>query len=341
MSIIPEVILHKAIIQGFRQIRKDSRLIDVIFKNTHQTQLAQIKDFLLGTSIDFSINYPKKDFRVPALCLILKSEDEAQTFLGDVLGASGSDPFTPDPELSIDTLGGHATSISTSRGLPRKIAGPLAVSHQEGTSTIYFQEDQLEIVQQITEEAIGCLKLYVVGGAGQGYSYNILRIRNDSLDIAVPFEVYLDNTSLVDLRVPNDPELSVGEPSRVYNTQAALVRKGVNYEVTYHLHILAEHQDQVIYLYTLVKALLLAQRVFLESQGIQVLKISGSDFVTRAEMLPDESFSRQMTLTFTYPFSFLEDEEAFSSIAIDILPEPADDPFTAVISGVPIDLNNV
>ena len=338
MAVIPEVILQRAIIQGFRAVRKDSRLIDVIFRHLHQDQLAAVKQFILETSIDFSINYPRKDLRVPSLVLLLKNESEAQTFLGDIQG-DGSDSFVPDQEFTIDTLGGHAASISPSSGLPRKIAGPLGVASQESTSTILFDDDQTELVEELLENPIGCLKLYVVSGAGAGKVYDVLRIRNDGLDIDGTFELNLDNTSVIDLRVPDDPELAVGEPSRVYKPSTSLLKKGVNYEVTYQIHVLAEQQDQVIYLYALVKALLLTQRAFLESQGVQALRIGGSDFAPRTEYLPNEIFQRMMNLTFTYPFSFLEEQEVFTSLRLDILPEPAEDPASAVLTGVPITLN--
>jgi hypothetical protein len=312
-------------------------LLDTIFRHLHQDQLAAVKSFILETKIDFSINYPRKDMQVPSLVLLLKNEGEAQTFLGDILG-DGSSPFVPDPELMVDTLGGHAASTSGSSGLPRKILGPLTVDRQEGSSTIYFEDDQTAFVEELLENPIGSLKLYVVQGSGAGYVYDVLRIRNDSLDIADTFEVNLDDTSVVDLRVPHDPELAVGEPSRVYQASPSLLRKGVNYEVTYHLQVIAGHQDQVIYLYSVVKALLLSQRVFLESQGIQVMRIGGSDFAPRSEFLPNEVFQRQMTLTFTYPFSFLEEQETFSQLVLDIVPEPVDDASASVLLGVPITL---
>jgi hypothetical protein len=333
VAIIPEVLLQRAIVEGFRNIRKDSRVLDTIFKNLHQDQLEAVKEFILKTSIDFSVNYPRKDLRVPSFVLLLKNEAEAQTFLGDVMGGD------TDQELTIDTLGGHGGSVSSSKGIPRKVAGPIAIEEQTDDGVITFQEPITELVESFIENNPGCLHLYVTKGAGVGKIYTILRIRENGLDIEGVFDPQLDSTSVVDIRKPNDPELSTGEPSRIYDPQAdRFVKKGVNYDVTYHIHVIAGHQDEVIYLYALLKALLLMQRSFLESQGIMALRIGGSDFAPRTEYLPTEAFQRMMTLQFVAPFSFIESVPTIKSFSLNILPEPVEDPAGSVLVGFPIQL---
>ena len=318
MSVIPEVILQKAIIAGFRAMREDSRILDAIFRHMNQDQLDAIKSFILETPIDFSINYPRKEPTLPSLILLLRGESEAETFLGDVMG-DRSDLYVPDPELSYDTLGGSGASTSGSSGLPVKMAGPLGVQSQTSSGTILFDDDEdiTSLVSNILENPVGCLILYVVEGTGAGETYNILRLRSDGLDIDGAFNPALDNTSVVDIRKPDDPMLASGEPSRVYDSEGSYLRKGVNYAANYNLHVLAGKQDEVIYLYATMKALLLSQRAFLESQGIINLKIGGSDFAPRTEFLPDEVFQRMMTLQFVTPFSFLEEQEVFSQIQLN------------------------
>lgn len=318
MSVIPEVILQRAIIAGFRAMRQDNRILDAIFRHMNQDQLDNIKQFVLDTPIDFSINYPRKEPTLPALILLLKGEGEGETFLGDVMG-DRSDLYVPDPELSYDTLGGNAASTSGSSGLPVKMAGPLGVQSQTNAGTILFDdgEDITSLVENILENPQGCLILYVVEGTGAGETYNILRLRSDGLDIEGAFNPPLDDTSVVDIRKPEDPMLATGEPSRVYDSEGSYLRKGANFAANYNLHVLAGQQDQVIYLYATLKALLMSQRAFLESQGIINLKIGGSDFAPRTEFMPDEVFQRMMTLQFTTPFSFLEEQEVFSQIQLN------------------------
>jgi hypothetical protein len=318
MSVIPEFILQRAIIAGFRAMREDDRILDAIFRHLNQDQLEAVKDFVLGTPIDFSINYPRKEPTLPSLILLLRGESEGETWLGDVMG-DRSDLYVPDPELSYDTLGGHGASTSDSSGLPVKVAGPLGVQSQPASGTIVFDdgEDITSLVENLLENPTGCLILYVVEGAGAGETYNILRLRSDGLDIDGAFSPQLDDTSVVDIRKPDDPMLATGEPSRVYASDGSYLRKGANFAVNYNLHVMAAQQDQVIYLYATMKALLLSQRAFLESQGIINLKIGGSDFAPRTEFLPDEVFQRMMTLQFTTPFSFLEEQEVFNQIQLN------------------------
>lgn len=318
MSVLPEVILQKAIIAGFRAIRKDSRILDSIFRNLNQTQLQAVKDFLLKTPIDFSINFPRKEPTLPAMVLLLKSEQEGSVFLNDMLGDS-SNFLTPDPDLSYDTLGGNAASTSGSSGLPVKVAGPLKVASMPDTNTIKFQdgEDITLLEKNLLAFPTGCLKLYVVGGSGAGDVYDIFDLDEDGVDIIGSFDSVLDSTSVVDIRKASDPEAASGEPSRVYAHDGSYYRKGVNYQVQYNINILTAHQDETIYLYSTLKALLLSQRTFLESQGIMNLKLGGTDFAPRTEFLPDEVFQRVMTLAFESPFTFIEELETFTNINVN------------------------
>jgi hypothetical protein len=212
------------------------------------------------------------------------------------------------------------------------MAGPLAVVNSEGV-TVNLAESAEDLVNELLEDPIGCAFLYVVQGTGAGQVFPILRIRSDSLDIQGTFEPSLDSTSLVDVRAPEDPRLALGEPSRSYDASATNLRRiGSQYEVTYHLHVIAGHQDEVIFLYSVIKALFLSQRPLLEAQGIMAMKISGSDFAPRTEYLPDEVFQRMMVLTFTYPFSFLQEQQV--ATAINVVMSPTD-PAT----GLPCDID--
>jgi hypothetical protein len=123
----------------------------------------------------------------------------------------------------------------------------------------------------------------------------------------------------VDIRYGDAPEAAYGSPVRAYESSLGQIRVGANYESQYQLDILAGNQEEVIYLYTVLKAILFAQRKFLEAQGIMALKIAGSDLAPRGEMLPDEPFYRAMTVTFTYPFSFIIEQEVAKAIQITLV----------------------
>lgn len=325
MSTIPEIILHRTLVTGLREVRKDPRLLDALFKNLDQPTLQAMKDFITKESIHFTLNYPRADaLHTPAIAILLKNEQEAQTFLGDYLGSSSTGVHdVPDQELAIDTLGGHGASTSDLSGLPPKVVGPLKVAsatyndETDITNVVIHSDNWIDLAS--ISKPVPNSDLYVIHGAGSGQVGTILTFREDSLDIHGYFDPQLDNTSLVDIRLSNAPELAVGEPSRVYPRNATnLVKKGANYDVQYQLSVIAGHQDQVLYLYSIVKGILFSQKNFMESQGVMALKISGSDFAPRTDFLPQEVFQRVMILNFTYVFSYIEEIEVFDQININV-----------------------
>lgn len=338
MSVIPEVILHRVLVNGLRKIRKDNRILDTLFRNLDQASLNSMKEVVNKQSISFTINYPRQgQLNTPAIALLLKSEQEAQTFLGDVMGASPHYEM-PDTDLSYDTLGGHGASVSDLSGLPKKLIGPLRVDtatydEDNDYTRIRLSDSHITEMGEFLEAPPPCSDLYVVGGQGAGQKARILNFRSTGLDIDGRFDPQLDSSSLVDVRVAIDTGLAVGEPSRVYDANATnLLRKGANYNVQYQLSIIADHQDEVLFLYTVVKAILFSQKAFMEEQGIMALKISGSDFAPRTEFLPSEVFQRVMTIEFIYPFSYLEEIDVAEGFSVDLTPSDPDGETCSTIS---------
>jgi hypothetical protein len=328
MSVIPEIILHRVLVQGLRGMRQDPRILDALFKNLDQVTLQAIKDTILKETINFTINYPRiEELKTPTIALLLKNEQEAQTFLGDIMGAAPHYQM-PDQDLAIDTLGGHAASESDLSGLPRKWLGGIQVAEIQYDSVnditvLFWPESQRDVVSEGLEDFGGIpgLAVYVVDGTGAGQIHTIIDIDRNSLDIEGQFDPQLDSSSLVDIRFTDDTGLAVGEPSRVYPAGATnLYRRGANYDVQYQLSVIAGHQDEVLYLYSVLKAILFSQKYFMEDQGLFALKISGSDFAPRTEYLPNDVFQRVMILQFTYPFSFLEEIESYEQIEASLTP---------------------
>lgn len=336
-AVIPELIIQKALVGGLQAIKADPRLLDVLFQNMSQEMLQDMKDYIDSKSIDFSVNYPKKQqLNVPAIVLILRNEGEAETFLGDMMGIS-DDFGVPDQDLMIDTIPNHGGSVSDLGGLGTPLVQGLTVDTSEGSLVIIedasleeFQEVYLEIVQG------ACHELRVVSGTGTGQVHTIISASNNSLDTDTDFTVNLDSTSVIDIRRVGEVHTE-GEPSRVYDSSKTYERIGVHYDTQYQLQIIAGHQDEVIYLYSIVKALLLSQRPFLEGQGLMVFKLSGSDFAPRGEYLPSDVFMRVLNIQFTYPFSFLRELDVASTLEVCLTPDDLGQPG----SGTPILIGQV
>lgn len=318
MSIVPELLLQRAIMTGFGAIRQSPKIINMLFKNLPLEQQEAIKRYILDTVFDFSINYPKSDIKVPGLVLLMKSENESQEFLNDLMGAPPNYDM-PDQDMELDTLGGDATSVSGPGGLPELVLGQLRVASMlPGRRSITFTESSEESVNEVfsAKSNWSPMNLHVVQGEGAGKVYPIASITSSQLDIEGTFELDLGSTSVVDIRYTTTPEAAYGSPVRAYESSLGQLRVGANYDSQYQLDILAGNQNEVIYLYTVLKAILFAQRKFLEAQGIMSLKISGSDLAPRSELLPDECFTRSMTIQFTYPFSFIVEQEVAREIQV-------------------------
>lgn len=318
MSVVPELLLQRAITNGFGAIRQDPKIINMLFKNLPLAQQEAIKKYIIETGFDFSINYPRSDIKVPGFVLLMKSENESQAFLNDVMGAPPNYDM-PDQDMELDTLGGDATSASTPGGLPDLVLGSLNVAAMlPGGEAITFTEASQEAINEVfsVKSNWAPMNLHVVNGAGLGKIYPIRSITSSKLDIEGTFELDLDSTSVVDIRYTQTPEAAYGTPIRAYESSTGQLRVGANYDSQYQLDILAGNQEEVIYLYTVLKAILFAQRKFLEAQGIMSLKISGSDLAPRSELLPDEVFTRTMTIQFTYPFSFIVEQDVARQIQI-------------------------
>lgn len=320
MSTLPEIILQRAIIEGIKGIRSNPKVINMIFKNLPIAQQEAIKSYITETVIDFSINYPRTEIKAPAIVLMLKSESEAEEFLGDIMGAPPNYDM-PDADMDADTLGGNSTSVSTMQGLPDLVIGNLNVATMTPQKqAITFTEDSQDLLNETFAGHSNwpSMFLYVVSGAGKGKKYRISSISSDQLDIVGTFELDLDSSSVVDLRYEDAPEAAYGSPVRAYEDNLSQLRIGANYDSQYQLDVIAGNQEEVIYLYTVLKAILFAQRKFLEAQGIMALKISGSDLAPRSELLPDEVFTRSMTVQFHYPFSFIVEQEVAKAIQITL-----------------------
>lgn len=317
MAVSPEVVLHKVLVVGFRELRKNPKLLDTVFTNLTQPEVAKIKNFVIEKSIDFGINYPRTTPKLPGMYLLLRSENEAQAFLGNIAGASPNYD-TPDDYFTYDS-DSDSSPPTTLGGTSARIIGNLKVQNSRG-SRLTFQAEESDRLEALLDAGdVPPPAVHVISGTGAGQSHVVTKLSTISLDIDGIFDPQLDTTSIVELRAIDGTEV-VGEPSKVFEEGASNVtRYGVNYSAQYQLAILSGSQEEVLYLYNIVKAILLSQTTFLEGQGILGLQISGSDFAPRSEYLPNDVFQRMMNLQFTYPFDFLQESgTAFSSISIAI-----------------------
>ncbi len=324
MSVIPEYVLQNTIARGILALRQDPRLIRNLFKDLPQKQVQAISDFVQSQVFSFNVNYPQKEPTLPAFVLIMKNESEAETFMGNSLGA-GPDVLEADEIGDLIDPGFQSGTVSDSSGLPKLLLGPLNVSTQVDSRITLDTAGEAELtdfIQQFTGGNLPCLFLHTVQGPGAGEIHPILRIGPDYIDITDTFGVQLTTDSKVVIREADNIGAAIGEPSREFSLEEkSLIRRGANYDAQYQLHIVAGRQDEVLYLYAIVKQIFLSQTPYMEGKGIMALRLSASDFAPKSELLPTESFQRTMTLQFKYPFSFVQSQEVFESFEVCVTPE--------------------
>jgi len=317
---VPEIVIHKALVQGIRSVREDSRVIDSMFQNLDQNTLQSLKDVVRKQKINISINYPRADaLKLPMITLVLKNEAESHTFLGDIMGTS----YNGEPESALTFTSASKGLASSLKGIPKPISNKLSVetytySELRNQTTITLHDPSGELLV-LGQKSLGDNTLWVVGGTGAGEHYRVLSMSSNVLRLDGKFIATLDSSTKVELRPTSDAEAPIGEPSAIYSsTNINLVRKGANYDAQYQLSIITGNQDETLYLYSIIKSILFSQKAFMESQGITALKISGTDFAPRSDFLPSEAFQRTMNLQFVYPFSFIEEQDSPSSISVGL-----------------------
>lgn len=304
MSLLPEFIIQTTIVRGIQAFRKDHRFIDQLFRNLDQNSLQQMRTFLDTQVIDLAINYPRSTLKVPAIVILLKSETEGQAYLGDSMGLEVPDVFGYDGGVEGEVLGG-AGSVSSLSGEGKIIAGPLnAVG---GT---------LNTIKVDTSMFKFCVDAYrgnsstiaIVAGTGTGQKRDITANSTDTIMVSPNWTTIPDNTSVFEIRASVDEV--IGEPAKLYdrrNGTPFIERRGALYNVSYQIQVIGHNPESTIFLYAILKAIFTLSRIFMERNGIIDLKMSGTDFLPRAEYLPDYAYMRAMTMDFKVPFDIFED----------------------------------
>lgn len=315
MSNIPDEVLQRTIVNGIRFMRQNPNILDSVFAGQTAEQRDQIKQWLLESNLQLSLNFPRKQqLTIPAIVMTLLSDSESDGLIGDHVMSGTS------PEL-LGTGGNNFGTVSTTGGLPSRIISNVQVDRTEeidDNTRIYWEDIYSpEIANAFADRPDGCYNVYVVRGAGRGQIETITRISNNFLDIEGTFDQQLDSSSYLDIRRA-DEVIAEGQPPRLFTEEDDLTTKGAYYEARYKLHVLGSTQLEVLFLYSILKAILLSQRVYLEKQGLHGLGVQGAEFAPLGEYLPDICYGRAMTLTFKYLFCYTEPLETYDTLQINL-----------------------
>ena len=321
MSILPELILQQTLVRGMRLFREQPNLVDILFRNLQQMEVDAIRQYLRDSAIDIALNYPEEPLSLPSIVIILKSENESQAFLGELqqsyedIQTLGGSPFLKDELL------GSQTTIGSGSEATVWYQGNLLLEPtfaEGGTSnSLYAPYTITRLIDPYESE------VYVVTlegtGAGQRKQVNSITPSLVKglviIEISGTWDTNPDNTTLFKLVGPDDQTGLTGEPSRVYDSNDKIERLGQIYRAVYQLDINGHNQEVAIYLYNIVKALMIILRGQLLRNGvINGLQMAGSDLRPVAEYFPQLAYRRSLTLTFDYAFDvYMELFEAVAS----------------------------
>jgi len=337
MSIIPEYIIQQALVRGMRSFREDGRLLDILFHNLTQTEQEAIRDFFREKTIDLCLNYPSQDLKLPAIVLLLKSEVEAPNqFLGnlvqDQFSIEESEPLPfmlRQPQAPATVVGAGSEGPVWGEGeivfdpVIAVLGGPDYVDIPEGTIT-EIDPFEYDVWLEILEGTGAGQKRQIISVAGVDPRTTGLPVR---ITVSPVWVTEPDDTSIVQIVNPHDSEGVTGEPSKVFDENTILERRGSIYSSAYQLLVLAPNPEMTIFIYAVVKAIMFLNHSFLVKQGLMNLKLSGSDFMPRSEFLPSLAYQRALTMEFDYHFDVYTDisDQAINQLVISIVGHHPDD----------------
>ena len=306
MSIIPEYILQQVLVRGLRAFRDDSRLLDVLFRTLRQDDLTKLRRFILDNTIDICLNYPDSQLKLPAIAIILKNENEDQTFLGDLLQANSQIQMTNHPfriedaYTTTNPVGVGSTSTifnGSSHYLP-----PTEVATAT-TNTVEIAEGIIKLVDPYEEMVF----THIIEGTGIGQIRPIIGIdpqsvgQNTIISIASTWDTVPDDTSKIIISTSAEDE-GTGEPSKLFPDNAFLQREGAIYRTNYQIMVMGQNPEITIFLYSIVKSIFTYNLDFLTEQGLMNIVLSGSDFLPRSEVYPTLAYTRSLNMEFQYSF---------------------------------------
>ena len=294
---MPEFIFRTVIVRGIRLIRNEIRYLDQLFRNLDQESAAAMRDFVRTQKIYIDINYPRETLKLPAIVILLKSSGENQAYLADTMGHGDMpDGMSYDSFEGEDGVLSGAASLSTLSGEGTVVFGPYNVqSATNNTLTIdenLFDRDKFLVGGDHT--------VHIIGGTAAGEQRRITANGNSTLMVAPNWSRNPASDSVFVVRSP--AEEVMGQPSAIFKRETELERIGVLEDVSYQIQVIGPNPELTIYLHAMVKALLLISRMTLERQGIIDMKMGATDFLPKADYVPDMAFMRALNVDFKHPF---------------------------------------
>lgn len=337
MSITPEFILQQVIERGVNAFRENNDLLDMLFRNFQQKDLMKIRRFFREDTIDIALNWPDDKIKIPSIIISLKSEDESQAFLGELIQSTANIDHTGTPYRK-EEITAPATTLGSGDqdvlgNVREVVGGPYQATG--GTSMTVLLPSGLRMADGnalnrpdpftwAPESDDGVLIVIREGtGAGQRRAVDNITINQETGEVTVtvtsPFATNPDATSIVEFVIESTPRrLIVGEPSKLFGPSDKIERLGQQYRVSYQLMVIGPDQEMTIILYAILKAIFIINHRDLKKHGFINMRMSGTDFAPSPEYFPHLAYSRSLVLEFEHTFDVYLTADALTQIQIDI-----------------------
>ena len=219
MSIIPEIIIQRALVDGIRKVRSIPWKSEQLFRSVPRSFSEQFSTLIENTPIDITLNYPREDSQFPCIAILLRAEEETDVFIGDLLSAG-----------------------------------------YDNTGSLFGSEGMF----------------YTEGESSVATSYGLGGITAQAEEIA-------DIPKIFDKAKPKYKE-----------------RRGSGFSCSYLLQVMTDNQDFTVFLYHLVRYIILSNITMFTVNGMHQLRLSGTDFLPQAAQQPNFVFMRGINMNFLY-----------------------------------------
>jgi hypothetical protein len=145
-------------------------------------------------------------------------------------------------------------------------------------------------------------------GTGAGQRRQVVGIVPDRITGEVVFtvspnwETEPDETTIFKVVGSPDSNGMTGEPSLLYARSDHIERTGQLYRCRYRIEVSAYPQEAMLYLFTVVKAILMTSRPYLQKQGFMNTVLGATDLAPIPDLYPQIAYRRSLTVEFVHSF---------------------------------------
>lgn len=351
MSIVPEFVLQKVIATGFRHVRENQKVLPMLFRSLNMDEVAELQRYLRDQPIDLAVNWPDAQLKLPSIILSLKNEAESQALLGLTMQGATSTrrvgtPFGRETLVSPATVLGGGSVGETGHSVQR-ITDPIQATGATSNTILFDMVDPFGVSDPFEVKSSEELLVVIREGTGAGQRRKVSSItpmpgpEDQYVEVTVTsnWGTQPDATSIFEFQLNSLAQFDVGEPAQLFEEDQFIERKGALYSTSYQALVVGPNQEITIFLYAILKAILILNSKYLEENGLIDLKIGGTDFVHRPEYLPELAYQRALILEFQHAFDVYVEAETVREIRLALEVGDSSGGVARVVSETNLDLS--